>query len=217
MGAPTQAEQAQAAMRDAIYGEIVNHDLLRMFSPGDSVLDIGCGVGIWAAELRAKGARRLTGIEISPAAADEAATRYDEVLRDPVENIDLRGAEFDTIIAADVLEHLVDPWKQLASWRSWVRPRGELVVSVPNLQSIDILKHLLRGRFAYEDGGGMMDRTHLRWFTHASMDATMRDAGWRPIMWGRPMRGKRASADRLTQHVLTNFLQPQIQVIAVAA
>jgi 2-polyprenyl-3-methyl-5-hydroxy-6-metoxy-1,4-benzoquinol methylase len=210
----SRAEQAQAAMRGAVYGEVVNLSLLEMFTPGERVLDVGCGTGAWASALRAKGARHLVGIEISPIAADLAATRYDQVLRDPIEQTDLTGQAFDTIIAADVLELLVDPWEQLARWRGWVVAGGQLVVSVPNLQSAEIVTRLLRGRFAYRDGGGMMDRTHLRWFTHASMNDALLAAGWTAIVWGRPVLGKRRLADRLTGHTVTSFLQRQIQVIA---
>jgi 2-polyprenyl-3-methyl-5-hydroxy-6-metoxy-1,4-benzoquinol methylase len=203
-------------MRGETYGDVVNWRLLRLFAPGDAVLDIGCGTGLWADELRSRGASELTGIEIAPGAAAQASGRYDQVLRDPVEMIDLSGRAFATVIAADVLEHLVDPWEQLARWRQWVRPGGQIVVSVPNLQSVDILKRLLRGRFDYEDGGGMMDRTHLRWFTHSSMDKALRVAGWRPVAWGRPVDGRRAPVDRITGHRLAGFLQRQVQVVAVA-
>lgn len=201
-------------MRSAVYGDVVNVPLLELFTPGERVLDIGCGTGAWASALRGRGARQLVGIEISPVAADLAASRYDEVLRDPIEQTDLTDRDFDTIIAADVLEHLVDPWEQLTRWRGWVVAGGQLVVSVPNLQSVDIVAQLLRGRFTYRDGGGLMDRTHLRWFTHASMNDALRAVGWTPIVWGRPVGGKRGLADRVTGRAITGFLQRQIQVVA---
>jgi cyclopropane fatty-acyl-phospholipid synthase-like methyltransferase len=89
-----------------IYGETVNLTLLEHVDPGPRVLDIGCGAGAWSEALRARGAKHLVGVEVSPAAADLAAARYDRVLSHSVEQLSLPsvGPEiFDTIIVADVI------------------------------------------------------------------------------------------------------------------
>jgi 2-polyprenyl-3-methyl-5-hydroxy-6-metoxy-1,4-benzoquinol methylase len=211
-----QSEQVLTAMEDSVYGETVNSQLVELFEPGQRLLDIGCGAGAWAPELRAKGATHLEGIEFAGEAADVAESRYDKLHREPVERLDLTGSDFDTIVVADVLEHLVDPWTEMTRWRQWVKPTGQIVVSVPNLQSLELLRPLLRGRFTYVDGGGMMDRTHLRWFTHQSMTDALAEAGWRVTVVGRPRLGKRGQLSRLTAGRFDRMLQNQIQMVAVS-
>jgi 2-polyprenyl-3-methyl-5-hydroxy-6-metoxy-1,4-benzoquinol methylase len=204
-------------MRNRIYGDAVNHWLLELFVPGQRVLDIGCGTGAWGSELTARGATELIGIEIAPAAADIARTRYDQVLTVPSEELNAGrlGGTFDTIIAADVIEHLVDPFSELRRWVDWCTPGGELVISTPNLRHFRVLRDLaVRGRFDYIDGGGVMDRTHLRWFTEASLADALSAAGWGVQRWGRVTTGKSGSVNRVARGRLNGLLAPQIQVVA---
>ena len=166
------AKLAQGSMRGRIYGEVVNTGLLDLFEPKRRVLDVGCGTGAWVPLLRRKGVENIVGIEFAVAAADQAERVYDRVVRQPVENVsldDLGAQPFDTIIAADVIEHLVDPWHELRRWTGWVVPGGQLVISVPNLRYFRLVSSLVQGRFDYSDEGGLMDRTHLRWFTRRSL------------------------------------------------
>jgi 2-polyprenyl-3-methyl-5-hydroxy-6-metoxy-1,4-benzoquinol methylase len=219
-GLALSTERAHAGMRDRIYGESVNVSLLRLFSPGPRVLDIGCGTGAWGTELRSRGARELWGVEIASEAATAAAAIYDRVLTKPSEELgtgDLQG-RFDTIIAADVIEHLVDPFEELYRWREWCAPGGELVISTPNLRYFRVLWCLVaRGRFDYVDGGGVMDRTHLRWFTEASLTAALLTAGWKVARRGRLASGKSGRLNSLTGGRLNGYLAPQIQLVAVNA
>jgi 2-polyprenyl-3-methyl-5-hydroxy-6-metoxy-1,4-benzoquinol methylase len=139
-------------MVDRTYGDVVNDWLLRFFTPGRRVLDIGCGTGAWAPQLRRRGVQELIGVEISPESAVAASRLYDKVLTIPSEALSLSelGDRFDTMIAADVIEHLVDPFRELSRWREWCVPGGELVVSTPNLRHFRLLKNLIaRGRFDY--------------------------------------------------------------------
>jgi 2-polyprenyl-3-methyl-5-hydroxy-6-metoxy-1,4-benzoquinol methylase len=212
-----EAELAQSKMRAAAYGGVVNHGLLALFRPGIRVLDVGCGTGGWAPALRAKGARQLVGVEFAPAAADQAELVYDRVVREPVEDLSwdqLGGEEFDTIIAADVLEHLVDPWRELGRWTEWLAPGGELVLSVPNLRYFRLLLALVRGRFDYSDAGGLMDRTHLRWFTRASLGDDLAASGWQPRIWGSPDGARSRRLDRALGGRFGDFLVPQLRVVA---
>jgi 2-polyprenyl-3-methyl-5-hydroxy-6-metoxy-1,4-benzoquinol methylase len=205
-------------MRDRIYGETINYWLLELFVPGRRLLDIGCGTGAWAAELRARGANELVGIEIAAAAADAARGRYDRVLTDPTEDLDagMLGGTFDTIVAADVIEHLVDPFANLRRWVEWCAPEGELVISTPNLRHFRVLRDLVaRGRFDYVEEGGVMDRSHLRWFTEASLAGALEEAGWRVRRWGRLSTGRSGRVNTLARGRLNGLLAPQIQVVAI--
>jgi 2-polyprenyl-3-methyl-5-hydroxy-6-metoxy-1,4-benzoquinol methylase len=215
--ADLQIASAHAGMRDRTYGETVNHWLLELFVPGRRVLDIGCGTGAWAPYLRRGEAIELVGIEIAPAAADVARGRYDRILTTPSEELDpaALGGTFDTIIAADVIEHLVDPFAELRRWVKWCAPNGEMVISTPNLRHFRVLRDLAgRGRFDYVDEGGMMDRTHLRWFTEASLADALEEAGWRVRRWGRLSGGRSGRVNTLARGRLNGLLAPQIQVVA---
>jgi 2-polyprenyl-3-methyl-5-hydroxy-6-metoxy-1,4-benzoquinol methylase len=185
---------------------------------GQRILDIGCGDGSLGAELRARGATELVGIELVEEAANKASRIFDTVVHSPVEEVDLLGLggdTFDTLIAADVLEHLVDPWAQLSRWRDWVKPMGRLVISVPNLRHWKVLVDLaVSGRFDYEPTGGVMDITHLRWFTKRSLAEELRRTGWDAERWLRPRGGRAMGVDRLTGRVASDFLIRQLTVVA---
>lgn len=168
------------------YGQSVNRQLIEFMAPiSGTVIDIGSGCGAWAPELRAAGASRLVAMEPDSAAAEVAAAHYDLVVNDPVETVDatlLRDA--DLFVLADCLEHLVDPWAVLSRLRAAAKPEARLAISVPNLRHARILARLVvRGRFEYCDEGGVMDRTHLRWFTRRSLESTLRATGWEPTRW----------------------------------
>ena len=84
----------------------------------------------------------------------------------------------DCVIFADVLEHLVDPWAAVRQAREMLAPGGALVVSIPNVLHHAVVKDLLRGRFDYRDAG-VLDRTHLRFFTAATARELVEQAGFR--------------------------------------
>lgn len=141
------------------------------------VLDVGCAAGVLGAYLKQQGcASDVVGIEIDAIAAKEASTKLDRVLSANLNHaavIDVLQAfdkaSFDYIICADVLEHLIDPWTILADLATFLKPGGRLVVSLPNVQHWSIwVPLILMGRLEYRDAGGIMDRTHLRFFTRFS-------------------------------------------------
>jgi len=204
-----------------MYGESINVALLDLMGElCGSVLDLGCGTGLWAPELRRQGAARLTGIEPSPASAARAREHYDHVAIAPVEELelaDLGGTPFDRVVAADVLEHLVDPWEALRRLHEWTRPGGELAVSVPNLRYYRVsVALMLGGRFEYQPSG-VMDWTHLRWFTQRSLRHTLTHCGWHPVRWEWALTGKRDRLSRVSAGCLDGLLGSQIRVVSVRA
>ena len=132
----------------------------------DRVLEIGCGTGATMKWLRnVRPVRYAVGIELFPEAAELAATAFDAVLTGSIESMDLPEGKFDLVIALDVLEHLVDPWRTLGRLHAILNENGALVVSLPNIGHYSVsVPLLLRGRFDYGDEG-LLDRTHLRFFT----------------------------------------------------
>jgi 2-polyprenyl-3-methyl-5-hydroxy-6-metoxy-1,4-benzoquinol methylase len=144
------------------------------------LLDIGCGRGQIAAVARQFG-YQVTGIECHPGALEAASNRMDRLL--PVDLADhqtvaaaLADRNFDVILFACVLEHTPDPLSVLRFYRRFLKPNGRIVVSLPNIACWDRRLALLFGRFDYADSG-IMDRTHLRFFTFRTAQALLQEAG----------------------------------------
>ncbi len=149
-----------------------SHQLLlaRMLSlpEGIAVLDLGFGAGLLARRIRGR-CRYLAGIELDPEAAREGAAYFD----DPVVGDLLSGLggpwrlPFDVVVAGDILEHLPQPEQALEQIRGLLVPGGLLLASLPNAANVTVRLALLAGRFPYADRG-ILDRTHLRFYTRRS-------------------------------------------------
>jgi 2-polyprenyl-3-methyl-5-hydroxy-6-metoxy-1,4-benzoquinol methylase len=142
------------------------------------VLDIGCGGGFLAERLAARGCQ-VTGVDNDEVLLKRAQTVCREVLRhdlDAVDSMDV-SARFDVVVMADILEHLRVPEKVLAQARSWLRPGGFAVISIPNVAHVSVRLKLLLGRFDYGPTG-ILDRTHLRFFTRRTFTSLLAEAGY---------------------------------------
>ena len=143
---------------------------------GRRLLDVGAADALLSRELTECG-WRVTGIEGDPALAQAGAQHCERMV---VANLDrqipLLEGPFDAIVYADVLEHLVDPLRVLFELNRHLAPGGFVIVSVPNIAHLYIRLLLLFGRFDYLDRG-ILDRTHLRFFTARSLRAFIADAG----------------------------------------
>ena len=152
--------------------------LLAEVTPGSRVLDVGCATGYVAALLKQQGCV-VTGFEYDPAAAAEAVRHCEVIVGDIQSEADRARIPqgFDFVLIGDVLEHLVDPWTVLADMRRLLAPDGRVVISVPNVAAWPVRFSLLGGRFEYADFG-LLDKTHLRWFTKATAEELARSAGY---------------------------------------
>ena len=142
------------------------------------VLDLGCSTGALGACLRARGAE-VVGVERDPGFAREAEGRLDRVV--VADAADLPGdlGRFDCIVAADVLEHLPDPWTALRGAVALLEPGGRVVVSLPNVRFFETFWELgVRGRWPRHDQG-IFDSSHLRWFTLRDARDLLEEAGLR--------------------------------------
>lgn len=161
-------------------GDIV--DFLRSHGPFKQALDIGCAAGRLGGQLRAAGiVDYCDGIEPHPTAAKMASTElhrvWNRAFGDALSEVPWR--DYDLFILADVLEHLIDPWRTLRDLHDRVRPGARLMISVPNVRHKSVVFPLLfLGRFDYVDAG-IMDRTHLHFFTSASLRQVVEATGWR--------------------------------------
>ncbi len=155
------------------YPDQPNSDLLERI-PLDAtiVLDVGCGAGSLGAAYRRLNPRaRLLGIDLDPAAAELAAQRLDEVAVVDVEYDPLPfelDRPIDCIVYGDVLEHLRDPWSVLRHHIAALSDEGTILICVPNLEHWSFADRLLRGTWDYEPSG-LLDETHLRWFSLETM------------------------------------------------
>lgn len=146
-----------------------------------AILEIGCGAGrLGEAYKEINPTCRYYGVEIIESAAQEAATHLDQVFCASAESIDLSPLQdkVDCIIYGDVLEHLVDPWSVLKTHASLLRPGGRVFACIPNIQHWTLLQHLLQGNWVYSDHG-LLDSTHLRFFTLSSLGPMFAGAGLR--------------------------------------
>ncbi len=149
--------------------------------PADAglVLEFGCGAGRLGMEFKKlHPTSRYYGVEIHAQAAAVAGTRLDMALCGSAEDADLSflSGQVDCIVYADVLEHLIDPWSTLKRHAELLRPGGRIVACIPNIQHWSVLASLMAGLWAYQDNG-LMDRTHLRFFTLASIQEMFAGAG----------------------------------------
>jgi SAM-dependent methyltransferase len=147
---------------------------------GKRILDVGCAAGTLGAALKRAGATEVVGIEYSPEAALLAQQRLDRVFVGDVQNLELPldEASFDTIIFADVLEHTVDPWAVLTAYRRFLKADGQIIASIPNIRFYAIIARLIFNRWEYRESG-ILDRTHLRFFTWPTIKQLFARAGLR--------------------------------------
>lgn len=191
------ADDSQAS-RETLYTEKTagyfsgaRGDMVALLSTGPDahILEIGCGDGATGAVARAAGkAGHYLGIELMPEVAAQARTRLSEVITGNIEQLDLTPfhGQFDALIMSEVIEHLVDPWETLTRLLACVKPSGEIIASSPNVAHRKVIGDLIAGRFEYMSEG-VMDRTHLRWFTPRSYRALFEEAGCIDV-WVMPIR-----------------------------
>ncbi len=166
--------------KDQSYFALARRDVVPMVPHCKKLLDVGCGTGATAYVLKSSGvAEQVYGVELFEDAAREARTVLDDVICADISSTDLAFEEksFDVILCLDVLEHLVDPWSVLTKLKQYLRDDGVLITSIPTIAYAPVILNLLRKRFVYEQSG-VMDKTHLRWFTLSSMKEMFASSGF---------------------------------------
>ncbi len=169
-------------LRSIAQGERTSLSVLAgMVRPGSRVLDLGTGSGALGEHLRDKAGCTVDGITIN---AQEAAIARPHYRRVEVANLEQAGwtsafqdCQYDFIVCADVLEHLSRPQTALQACRELLAPGGRVLISVPNAAYSGLVAELLQGDFTYRDEG-LLDRTHLRFFTRRSLLQFLADQGW---------------------------------------
>jgi spore maturation protein CgeB/tetratricopeptide (TPR) repeat protein len=162
------------------YYENVRNDLIPLI-PSDVryILEVGCGSGRTGLDLKKRFGAFVAGVELNPTAAHLAKDVLDNVVHGDIEKIDLPYGDgsFDCIIFADVLEHLVDPLSALIKVRRLLKKEGVIVTSIPNVQFHGVVNQLIEGNWTYEKEG-ILDETHLRFFTFKEIEKLFSRAGY---------------------------------------
>ena len=135
------------------------------------ILDVGCGSGKFGEQLLQNGELEIWGIELDPEVASHAQKRLHKVLIGSASKMVLEVPDnyFDCVVFNDILEHLVDPFDLLNLIKSKLNENGIIVCSIPNIRYYPTLKALVVNKqWKYEDAG-VLDKTHLRFFTKRSL------------------------------------------------
>ena len=158
-----------------------SHDVLRRriraLAPGRRLLDLGAAGGHLGRAVRDRCAF-LAGVEPDPGVPASARSGYDDWRSADALSAGPWPEPFDVVVCADVLEHLPEPERLLGRISQWLAPKGILLVSLPNVANVTIRLALAAGRFRYAERG-ILDRTHLRFFTRATGRELLERAGFR--------------------------------------
>lgn len=170
-------------MHPAGYYENARLELLSLFTREPRrLLDVGCGAGGASAEAKRRWPSVTTiGVEVLPEAAAQAKIHLDHVVIGSAEDTDFSSegvADIDAVLLGDVLEHMVDPWAFLRRLHSVLAPGAMIAASIPNIANIWLMEELAAGRFIYEEEG-LLDATHLRFFTRMTIERMFVDNGYR--------------------------------------
>ncbi len=166
-------EEYFAGARDDFVSELPDNSQSR-------ILEIGCASGGTGALALSEGkCGWYAAVELDESAAERARAKLSEVIVADVEHAELPWPEqsFDVLIMSEVLEHFADPWQVLKNLRPLLKPGGLFFCSSPNVSHYRLIKMLIQGDWKLVDYG-IMDRTHLRWFTPKTYGELVESAGF---------------------------------------
>jgi 2-polyprenyl-3-methyl-5-hydroxy-6-metoxy-1,4-benzoquinol methylase len=187
-------------------------------NPSARLLEIGCGNGATSAYATATGkCGWAAGVELCAVPASAAAEKVNEIILGDIESTQLPypPQHFDVLIMSEVLEHLRDPWSVLKMLRPLLKSGACVLAGTPNVAHHSVLRMLLGGSWDYAEVG-LLDKTHLRWFTPSTLRQLFQDCGYRVDFVGPadPLRFKAAWFNRLTLGQFEYLLHTQIYLRA---
>lgn len=214
------------AVKESNYFANIRRDIISLIpsNANQKILEIGAGVGNTLVFIKQnKMAAEVMGVELMEFAGSnqshplidkfQIANIEHEPIQAPVEY-------FDVIICADVLEHLVDPWTMVEKLSTYLKKDGLLIVSIPNIREWKTLSRLVfGGRFKYQPSGGIMDKTHLRFFCKKDIflllnTAHLKTTYCKPNFMLLPEGRKRRIFNFITLRLFEDFLAIQYLFIA---
>lgn len=157
------------------YGEVRSDILPFIPSGAREVLEVGCGRGVTGKLLQETLGCRVTGVELNPVVAREAARHLHRVLQGDVQKLEIAGG-YDAVLALEVVEHLVEVEGFLARLQRLLTPGGRAILSIPNVGHYSIVEDLIAGRWDYLPIG-LLCYTHYRFFTRRTLADWLRRSG----------------------------------------
>jgi 2-polyprenyl-3-methyl-5-hydroxy-6-metoxy-1,4-benzoquinol methylase len=219
----TQAPVSRVRAKDAVNAAVLKYDFdrheLLPFIPDTarSLLDVGCGSGAFGRLLRsARPGMELWAVEPDPASARAAQDGFDRVVPGTFPDRRIPPGKFDVVLCADVLEHMAEPEMALRAAAQATAAGGMMVASIPNVRNWrHVLWPLFRhGKWEYTERG-ILDRTHLRFFTRSSMRDLFTDNDWLvESVTGINLHGRERILSAVSGRTLDDFLYPQYVVVA---
>jgi 2-polyprenyl-3-methyl-5-hydroxy-6-metoxy-1,4-benzoquinol methylase len=152
----------------------------RLVGRNQRVLELGCGYGVITRQLVVAQGCEVSGVEYDPVSAERARQWLSQLV---IADLEKDGwateipRSFDVIVAADVIEHLRDPERLLRQLHGMLDDDGYIVLSIPNVGHAGVIAELLCGRFDYKLTG-ILDETHLRFFTWKSLETLLNQVGF---------------------------------------
>lgn len=188
--------------RDSKKGELGKEYklVLDIVGKNKDVLEFGCHTGYFTKLLVDRGCK-VVGVELDYRAAEKAKNIVDKVVIGDIEDdktLNQINEKFDAILFMHILEHLINPWRVLVKVEQYLKPEGKVLVAIPNVACWSIRKDLFfKGKFEYVDLG-ILDRTHLRFFTFETAQELLRQSGYQIVNWeitqeAVPLAGRLAS------------------------
>ena len=185
--------------------------IARIITDGSSVLDVGAGNGVLARLLSFQGRDCLIdGVEPDPVAQQEARSHYSSLFCGTVDDFvsarsDSNSLLYDFIVMADVLEHIANPMPTLLQIKQLLSPNGKLIISTPNVAFASVRLALINGQFDYVDSG-ILERTHLRFYTLKSLRMLFNAAGFYPYSQYHCLRDPRQTEIRVESFPLSSLI-----------
>lgn len=198
------------------YFQGTRNDVVALLPPGpNKVLELGCGVGRTLLNARERGkASEIVGIDIIQLGPEQE--KLDNYIQADIDNLELPypAGYFDTIICADVLEHLVDPWKAISELLPFLRSGGTIVASLPNARDyLLFIAVFIKGDFRYNNEG-LFDRGHLRFFCRKNMRSLFEQNGLQDVCFFFNLAKLRKLINVVTFGILEELLVKQYLISA---
>ncbi|WP_131783174.1 class I SAM-dependent methyltransferase [Legionella gresilensis] len=158
--------------------------ILDKILPDSYVLEFGPAHGVMTKYMQEKLQCKIYAVELDPIAANDAKQYCEKMLVGNIEEYTWKNEyaeiKFDYIIFADVLEHLYDPWRVLTEAKPLLNDKGKILLSLPNIANNAVIMDLISDKFEYRSTG-LLDCTHLRFFTKPSIEKMVKECGYKPI------------------------------------
>ncbi len=200
------------------FGELspTHRVVMGFVEPGSRVLEFGCASGYMTRGFKEEMGCPVTAIEINPDEAEKARPYAEQLIIGNMEDASvweqIKGP-YDAAVFCDVLEHLADPWEALRRARNVLKDDATVVACIPNVAYYKIRKQLLLGRFDYTTYG-ILDDSHVRFFTAKTARALLTGTGYRVTDFVRKFRAK---TDRRLWRLYPNAFTYQFVIKAVPA